>query len=147
MLLAKNGKASSTKCTKHINIRYFFIMDRIVKGDLSIEWCPTRDMVGDYMTKPLQGALFRKFRDQIMGVTPLIQPGTDKIETKNGKLNARKDKQCKQISSLASPSKEQCHRSVLDQTGSPKKTMTKKVNKPKHGHMTNQGMITKVPRE
>jgi hypothetical protein len=25
-------------------------------------------MVGDYMTKPLQGALFKKFRDIIMGV-------------------------------------------------------------------------------
>ena len=68
MLLEKNGKASSSKRTKHINIRYFFITDRIAKGELKIEWCPTADMVGDYMTKPLQGALFRRFRDLIMGV-------------------------------------------------------------------------------
>jgi hypothetical protein len=27
-------------------------------------------MVGDFMTKPLQGALFWKFRDRIMGVEP-----------------------------------------------------------------------------
>jgi hypothetical protein len=27
ILLEKNGKASSSKCTKHINIRYFFITD------------------------------------------------------------------------------------------------------------------------
>ena len=69
MLLAKNGKASSTKRTKHINIRYFFVTDRVAKGDVTIEWCPTADMVGDYMTKPLQGATFKKFRDLIMGVT------------------------------------------------------------------------------
>ena len=28
-------------------------------------------MVADYFTKPLQGALFYKFRDQIMGVVPM----------------------------------------------------------------------------
>jgi hypothetical protein len=33
-------------------------------------WCPTGDMIGDFMTKPLQGALFWKFRDQIMRVVP-----------------------------------------------------------------------------
>jgi hypothetical protein len=67
ILLEKNGKASSSKHTKHINIRYFFITDRVNKGDVSSVWCPTGDMIGDYMTKPLQqGALFRKFRDQIM---------------------------------------------------------------------------------
>ena len=48
MLLAKNGRASSTKRTKHINIRYFFVMDRIAKKEVSIAWCPTGDMVGDY---------------------------------------------------------------------------------------------------
>ena len=37
MLLKRNGKASSSKCTKHINIRYFFITDRIAKRKVSIE--------------------------------------------------------------------------------------------------------------
>jgi hypothetical protein len=54
--------------TKHLQIRYFFITDRVKKGNLTINWCPTREMIGDYMTKPLQGATFRKFRDLIMGV-------------------------------------------------------------------------------
>ena len=74
MLLAKNGKASSSKRTKHIHIRYFFITDRIANGDLNIEWCPTGEMVGDYMTKPLQGSLFKKFRDIIMGVVWAVTP-------------------------------------------------------------------------
>ncbi len=71
MLLEQNGKSSSSKRTKHINVRYFFITDRISKGEVRVEWCPTNDMIADFMPKPLQGALFRKFRDLIMGVTPL----------------------------------------------------------------------------
>ena len=67
MLLERNGKASSSKQTKHINIRYFFIMDKILKGEVCIGWCPTAEMVVDFMTKPLQGSTFKKFRDHIMG--------------------------------------------------------------------------------
>jgi hypothetical protein len=67
MLLEQNGRASSSKRTKHINVRYFFITDRITKGEVRVEWCPTKDMVADFMTKPLQGSLFKKFRDLIMG--------------------------------------------------------------------------------
>ena len=58
ILLEKNGKASSSKCTKHVNIRYFFITNCVNKGELSLEWCPTEDMVRDFVTKPTQGALF-----------------------------------------------------------------------------------------
>jgi hypothetical protein len=35
-------------------------------------------MIGDFMTKPLQDALFQKFRDQIMGVVPAQDPGPGK---------------------------------------------------------------------
>ena len=68
MLLERNGKASSSKRTKHINLRYFFITDKISKGEVRVEWCPTKDMMADFMTKPLQGSAFRKFRDLIMGL-------------------------------------------------------------------------------
>ena len=71
MLLECNGKQSSSKRTKHINMRYFFITDRISKGEVRVEWCPTGDMVGDFMTKPLQGSTFKKFRDLIMGALPM----------------------------------------------------------------------------
>ena len=33
-----------------------------------IEHCPTEEMLGDHFTKPLQGALFRKFRAEIMNI-------------------------------------------------------------------------------
>ena len=70
MLLQSNGKASSGKSMKHINIQYFFITDKISKGEVRVEWCLTKDMVADFLTKPLQGANFKRFRDLIMGVLP-----------------------------------------------------------------------------
>ena len=41
MLLEKNSKASSGKRTQNINIRYFFITDRVNMKEVGIEWCPT----------------------------------------------------------------------------------------------------------
>ena len=90
ILLEKNGKASSSKRTKHINIRYFFITDRVKEGDVSLIWCPTGDMIGDYMTKPLQGALFRKFRDQIMGVISARDPGLGKAKPNSDVWDTKK---------------------------------------------------------
>ena len=68
MLLEKNGRASSGKKTKHINVRYFFVTDRIKSKEVSVEYCPTDEMVGDYFTKPLQGLKFREFRRAILNL-------------------------------------------------------------------------------
>ena len=68
ILLEENGKASSSKRTRHINIRYYFVTDRIGKGEVSISYCPTKEMIADFFTKPLQGQLFTFFRDFIMNV-------------------------------------------------------------------------------
>ena len=70
IILEKNGKAYSRKSTKHINIRYSFITERFTNGEVSVVWCPTGDMIGEYMTKTLQGAMFRKSRQQIIEVIP-----------------------------------------------------------------------------
>ena len=59
MLLAKNGRASSSKQTRHMNICYFFVTNRIQAGDIRVEYCPTDDM---------QGSKFTRFRDQILNV-------------------------------------------------------------------------------
>ena len=68
MLLANNGRASSSKCTLHMIIRYFFVTDRIQVGDLWVEYCLMDDMIADFFTKPLQGSKFIHFRDQILNV-------------------------------------------------------------------------------
>jgi len=101
ILLEKNGKASSGKRTKHINIRYFFITDRVSKGKVLLEWCPTGSMVTDFATKPLQGALFRKFRDQIMGVVPTEEVREGKKKPAPGDMDTtKKDKPKKGKKSL-----------------------------------------------
>jgi hypothetical protein len=68
MLLEMNGQKSSTKRTRHLDIRYFFITDRIRQKQLSVEYCPTGDMWADIHTKPLQGATFAKFRKLILNL-------------------------------------------------------------------------------
>ncbi len=41
--LNKYGKASNRKRTRHIDIRYFFITDRVRAKQVSINYCPTGD--------------------------------------------------------------------------------------------------------
>ena len=67
ILLEKNGKRSSSKRTRALNIRYFFLTDQVAKGNVVIEHCSTGEMVADYMTKPLQGKKFLAFKKLIMG--------------------------------------------------------------------------------
>jgi hypothetical protein len=74
ILLETNGRGSSGKRTRHINVRYFFIADRVKSGEVRIDYCPTGIMIADYFTKPLQGALFWKLRDMIMGNTDIVLP-------------------------------------------------------------------------
>jgi hypothetical protein len=67
ILLEVNGKRSSSSRTRALNIRYFFITDQVEAGNISIEYCPTKLMVADFFTKPLQGEAFLKFKNFIMG--------------------------------------------------------------------------------
>ena len=66
--LYKNGRQSSSKRTRHINIRYYFITHRFMKKEASVEFCPTFDMIGDYLTKALQGSQFHRFRNIVLGI-------------------------------------------------------------------------------
>ena len=55
IILDNNKKVLSVKRTKHVNIRYFFITDRVNNGEVSVAWCLAGDIIDDYMTKTLQG--------------------------------------------------------------------------------------------
>ena len=69
MLLEKNDKRSSGKQTRHLDIRYFFVTDNIKQGNISVQYCPTEEMVADFFTKPLQGRLFKLFRALVMNLS------------------------------------------------------------------------------
>ena len=59
--LVKNGKSNSDR-TRHIAIRFFFVADRVASKESKTEYTPT----GDILTRPLQGALFKKLRDKML---------------------------------------------------------------------------------
>ena len=66
--LEKNGRRSSSKRTRHINIRYYFITDTITNQEAPVEFCPSLDMIGDYFSKELKGYQFRCFHNIITGI-------------------------------------------------------------------------------
>ena len=90
MLLETNGRMSCSKRSRHINIRCFYIKDLVDKNEVKIEHCPTEHMLADFFTKPLQGSLFVKFRDVILGHKPvsslyprLNAESKERVETNN----------------------------------------------------------------
>ena len=65
--MEKNGKKSCTGNSRHIDIRYFFAQENIESKKNSIAYCTTVHILAGFFTKSLQGALFAKFCDVIMG--------------------------------------------------------------------------------
>jgi hypothetical protein len=63
--MIKNGRPNSDR-TRHINIRFFYIKDRVDAGEISIRYKPTAEMIADILTKPLQGELFRRLRAALL---------------------------------------------------------------------------------
>ena len=64
--LEKNGHVSSSKRTKHIKAKYFFIKHYYDSGDICLCYCPTEHMWADVLTKPLQGMKFRQMCAMLM---------------------------------------------------------------------------------
>ena len=65
MAMVKKGHSNSER-SRHISIRYFFVKDRVDQGEVKIEYKPTGEMVADILTKPLQGSLSAKRRDELL---------------------------------------------------------------------------------
>jgi hypothetical protein len=85
--LATNGRASAGPTSRHIDIRYFWLQDRINSGNVHIRHCPTLEMLADFFTKPLQGHLFRFFKAIVLGQRhidtlsdPIAQPLEERVE-------------------------------------------------------------------
>ena len=67
MALVEKGRSTNER-TRHIDIRYFFIKDRVDTGDLKLVHLPTAEMTADILTKPLQGEAFRRHRASILNL-------------------------------------------------------------------------------
>ena len=53
---------------KHVHVKYYFVTDKIKNKEVKVVYCPTDELVADYNSKPLQGKLFYRHRNAIMGV-------------------------------------------------------------------------------
>jgi transposase InsO family protein len=49
--------------TKHIDVRYHYIREQVEGGTFTVEYCPTKDMLADMLTKALPKDQFKKLRD------------------------------------------------------------------------------------
>jgi len=66
MHLKQNSWASTGQKSCHIDIQYFFIKEHVQTEGISIEHCPTDEMLADFFSKPLQGNLFWHFHDMLL---------------------------------------------------------------------------------
>ena len=63
--LVENGGPLS-RCTRHINIKYFTIAEYIGNGNIKLEWCASEDMLADMLTKPLGGPQLINIVDKVL---------------------------------------------------------------------------------
>ena len=63
-----NVKRSSVKRTRHINIRYFYDIYKVRSVVVVIVHHLTGALVGDFLTKTLDGTPFKFHRDTTMGL-------------------------------------------------------------------------------
>ena len=46
--------------SKHIEIKYHFVRDKVAEGIVEIQYCPTTEMIADMLTKALPKDVFAK---------------------------------------------------------------------------------------
>ena len=92
-LLETRVRFSSTRRTKHIKNKVFFIKDQVDLGEVAIVDCSTGKMWADFFSKPQQGALFKEMRAVVqMGceleyVDPLDPTSTPTLRVKKCSLH------------------------------------------------------------
>ena len=57
----------SFKRSRYTMVRMAFIRQLTAEGVVKVDYCPTKEMTADILTKPLQGAQFQYLRDKILG--------------------------------------------------------------------------------
>jgi hypothetical protein len=61
--------------SKHIEIKYYFIRDKVQEGELNLEYIPIDEQTADILTKPLSRIKVAYFREKmgIMEINPLAE--------------------------------------------------------------------------
>ena len=64
LAMIENGRATGPT----INIRFFWLNDRISSGKVSMRYIPTGDMTSDLLTKHMEGSAFYKHRNTMLNI-------------------------------------------------------------------------------
>ena len=72
MKMEKNGLRSCGNDSRRTKIKNFFIKDMIENEGVELNHCGIESMLTDFLTKPLQGSLFKKIRNILMGISPFL---------------------------------------------------------------------------
>ena len=67
--LVNNSKINSGKQTRYFDINY--VTDLILRDEVTVKYCPTGDMIVDFMTKPVTGSKFKYFRDYLVNISSI----------------------------------------------------------------------------
>jgi hypothetical protein len=61
--------------SKHVEIKYYFIRDKVQEGEVKLEYIPTDEQTADILTKPLSRIKSAYFREKmgIVEITPLVE--------------------------------------------------------------------------
>ena len=65
--MAKDGKMSCSSKPRRINIKYFWVDDRVQDEKIEVEHCPIDLMVSGCFNKPLQDTKFDLFCSIVIG--------------------------------------------------------------------------------
>ena len=67
--MVKGGRKVCGLRTQNIHIRYFYAHERVDDGTIEVIYCLTKEKVSDNLSKPLQGSLFQKHGNILLGIT------------------------------------------------------------------------------
>ena len=81
ILLAKNGRRSAGKNSKHIKNYVFLIADKVAQKDIEIRHMGDKSMWASLNTKPVQSGLYTIFRHQMIGVLVNYDDDAERRET------------------------------------------------------------------
>ena len=105
-MLEINGSFSSSKKTKHIKAKFFFIKDRISDGEIKVVDCPTKEMWADIKTKPAQGKLFNELQAKLMNCAVDYTDGDASTTVYAGRVSSKEPRTLAQQAHAAKPAQE-----------------------------------------
>jgi hypothetical protein len=75
ILLETNRRASSSKRTKHIRVKYFLIKDKVNQKEITTKHCPTKKMWTNINTKPFKCSGGMSWASLLITTAQVLQPG------------------------------------------------------------------------